>query len=62
MTTKELAKFTSNLTYEKLSGHSIDMAKKCILDHLGVAIRGSQENPAQIIRSVVLKSKSDEAP
>lgn len=61
MTTKELAKFTSNLTYEKLSNHSIDMAKKCILDHLGVAIRGSQEKPAKLIRSVVLKSNSEEA-
>lgn len=61
MTTKELSTFTSALTYSKLSEHTIDMAKKCILDHLGVAIRGSKEKPAEIIRSVVLKAGGDEA-
>lgn len=44
MTTKALAKFTAELCYEKLSAHSIEMAKKCLLDWLGIAIRGSQEN------------------
>ena len=44
MTTRALAEFTAELCYEKLSAHSIEMAKKCLLDWLGIAIRGSQEN------------------
>ena len=49
MTTKALAKFTAELCYEKLSANSIEMAKKCLLDWLGIAIRGSQEKPVRII-------------
>ena len=55
MTTKELAAFTAGLCYEKLSRHSIDMAKKCLLDWLGIAIRGSQEKPVQIIHDIILQ-------
>lgn len=61
MTTKELAKFTAGLKYEDLSSVSIEMAKKCILDWLGVSIRGSQELPARIIRQTVLRDNSEEA-
>lgn len=51
--TQKLAHFTAGITYDKLSDTSRTMAKKCILDWLGVAIRGSQEKPAQILRGVV---------
>lgn len=61
MTTKELAKFTAGLKYEDLSSVSIEMAKKCILDWLGVSIRGSQELPAKIIRDTILNDKNGEA-
>lgn len=61
MTTRELAKFTAGLTYDKLSSASIEMAKKCMLDWLGVSIRGSQELPARIIRHTLLRSKSNDA-
>lgn len=53
MTTRKLASFTSNLTYDRLSAHSREMAKRCMLDWLGVAIRGSQEKPAALIRQVL---------
>lgn len=61
MTTKALANFTANLTYEKLSEHSISMAKKCLLDWLGVAIGGSREEPAKIIRDTIIKFQVKEA-
>lgn len=51
--TKSLADFTANITYEKLSDTSKMMAKKCILDWLGVAVLGSQERPAQLLRQVI---------
>ncbi len=61
MTTKKLAAFTANMTYDTLSPVSADMAKKCMLDWFGVAIRGSQEKPAQIIRKSILRGGNDEA-
>ena len=61
MVTKALANFTANLTYEKLSEHSISMAKKSLLDWLGVAIGGSREEPAKIIRDTIIKAKIKEA-
>lgn len=50
MATRKLAKFTANLKYENLSEKTIEMSKKCILDWLGCAIRGSREKPIVIIR------------
>lgn len=61
MTTKTLAEFTANLSYEKLSQTSVEMAKKCILDWLGVSIRGSKEMPARIIRRTILDKKNNDA-
>ncbi len=61
MTTKALAKFTAELCYEKLSAHSIEMAKKCLLDWLGIAIRGSQEKPVRIIHDVILQGDAPKA-
>ena len=61
MTTKALADFTAGLCYEKLSKHSIDMAKKCLLDWMGIAIRGSQENSVRIIHDVILQGDVPQA-
>lgn len=54
MTTKALADFVADLKYEKLSDSTVRMTKKCILDWLGVCIRGSQEKPIKIIRRLLL--------
>ena len=53
--TAQLAKFTLEMTYEKLPPQAVAVAKQCVLDWLGVAIRGAQEEPAQLLRSVALK-------
>lgn len=61
MITKILADFTASLSYDKLTPVSIDMAKKCILDWLGVSIRGSQEQPAKLIRQTILCNEAKQA-
>lgn len=61
MITKTLADFTASLSYDKLTPVSIDMAKKCILDWLGVSIRGSQEQPAKLIRQTILCNEAKQA-
>ena len=61
MTTKALADFTSALRYEQLSAHSIMMAKKCLLDWLGIAIRGSREQPARLLRQALLAADCGKA-
>ncbi len=53
--TAQLAKFTAEMNYDKLPPQAIDAAKQCILDWLGVALRGAHEEPAKILRSVALK-------
>ncbi len=58
MITKTLADFTAALSYDKLTPVSVDMAKKCMLDWLGVSIRGSQEQPAKIIRKTILHNNA----
>ena len=58
METETLASFTSGLSYDKLSSHSVSMAKQCMLDWLGVCIRGAQERPVKIIRQIILKPRS----
>ena len=44
MTTKALADFVASVQYDKLSPETVRITKQCILDWLGVCIRGSQEN------------------
>ena len=61
MTTKALAEFTSALKYKKLSGHSVEMAKRCMLDWLGIAIRGSREKSSTIVRETVIDSNAQKA-
>lgn len=53
MQTRALAKFVTNLRYEHLQAHTVRMTKQCILDWLGVCIRGSQEKPIVIIQDVL---------
>ena len=60
MATKELAKFTSELTFDQLSEATVRKTKQCILDWLGVCIRGSQEPPIKIIRNVLLQAGGKE--
>lgn len=52
--TAQLAKFTANMTYDKISPQAAAMAKQCLLDWLGVAIRGAHEEPARILRHTAL--------
>lgn len=54
MTTKALADFVASVQYDKLSTETVRITKQCILDWLGVCIRGSQEKPIQIIRKLLL--------
>ncbi len=61
MSTETLAAFTAELTYDKLTALSIDMAKRCILDWLGVCIGGSRTEPATILRKVLPKGGAEEA-
>ncbi len=50
-----LAEFTAGMTYDKLTPQAVAAAKQCILDWLGVALRGAHEEPARILRAVALK-------
>ena len=61
MITKTLADFTASLSYDKLTPVSVDMTKKCILDWLGVSIRGSREQPAKLIRQTILCNEAKQA-
>lgn len=53
MQTKALAKFVANLQYHDLPEHTVRMTKQCILDWLGVCIRGSREKPIVIIQDLL---------
>ena len=53
--TAQLAKFTSEMEFDKLPPQAVMMAKQCLLDWLGVALRGAHEEPARILRETALK-------
>lgn len=59
--TKQIADYLSQLTYDQLSAHTVRMAKFCILDWMGIAIRGSKEKSTTILRNVVYQNKTPEA-
>ena len=62
METRQLANFVAQLQYGMLSENTREMAKQCILDTVGCAIRGSIEEPAMIIQKVVsLQGGKEEA-
>ena len=46
--TAQLAKFTAEMEFDKLPPQAVLMAKQCLLDWLGVALRGAHEEPARI--------------
>lgn len=54
VSTKVLATFAANIKYENLSPETIRKTKQCLLEWLGVCIRGSQEPACDIIREVLL--------
>jgi len=43
MITRRLADFVSSLSYSDIPGDAIEMARMCLLDFIGVALRGSSE-------------------
>ena len=53
--TAQLAKFTAEMGFDKLPPQAVLMAKQCLLDWLGVALRGAHEEPARILRETALK-------
>lgn len=53
--TAQLAKFTAEMEFDKLPPQAVLMAKQCLLDWLGVALRGAHEEPARILRETALK-------
>ena len=57
MQTRELARFVSELKYESLSETTIEMAKQCILDTVGICVRGSEEQPGKIIQKIVKRQE-----
>ena len=61
MATKELAAFAADLRFEDLPPATVRKTKQCILDWLGVCIRGSQEKPAQLLRQTLLTGSEHEA-
>lgn len=54
--TAQLAKFTAEMEFDKLPPQAVLMAKQCLLDWLGVALRGAHEEPARILRETALKN------
>lgn len=51
--TRDLAKFVTDLRYDKLPPSTVYAAKQCLLDWLGNAVRGSQERAAVLLRDVL---------
>lgn len=54
MLTEKLATFAANIKYENLSQATIRKTKQCLLELLGVCIRGSKERSSSIIRDFLL--------
>jgi 2-methylcitrate dehydratase PrpD len=50
---KRLAKYSVELTYEKLPADVVEFTKLCILDYFGSAIAGSDKVPVQMISDLV---------
>lgn len=53
MSTERLAKFTTETKYRNIPRKAVDVAKKAVLDYLGVAIAGSQEPAVTILSQQV---------
>ena len=59
--TKQIADYLCKLQYSDLNAHTVRMAKFCILDWMGIAIRGSREKSTTILRDVIFRNHVDEA-
>ncbi len=58
-----LSDFVARTTYDRISPEAIDMAKRGIMDTLGVAVRGAEEEVSRIIyRQVLREGCAGEAP
>lgn len=57
--TKTMANFCSNLSYEELSPEVVDRVEYLALDFLGVAIRGSRTESAEVVRNFVKDMSPD---
>jgi len=51
--TEELARFAAELEYERIPAEAIEWAKDAILDCIGVALAGAQEDAGRIIKNYV---------
>jgi 2-methylcitrate dehydratase PrpD len=58
MFTKGLARFITQTGYEDLPGEVVTVAKYAILDHIGVAMAGSQDPSGRIISDLVKENRS----
>ena len=50
--TRALCEFAAELSYDKLPAHVIEMAKKCLIDYIGVAAFASQTEMGRLIDKV----------
>lgn len=57
--TRELVSYLHNIKYSELDAATIDMAKKCIEDFIGVAIRGSSKPEALIWKEYYKNKKAE---
>ena len=51
--TRQLARFASTIQYADLPAGVVDMARRCLVDWLGIAIAGSRQPLAPIVQTVV---------
>lgn len=58
METQRLANFTARLRFNDLNENSKAMVKYCLMDWLGVAVRGSKEQSSLILKKVVCQSQN----
>jgi 2-methylcitrate dehydratase PrpD len=54
--TRQLAEFCTSLTWPEIPADARERTKELVLDHVGVAIRGSSTGSAQAIRSYVART------
>ena len=51
--TKQVAAYTAQIRYEQLPTEVVEMVKRCILDFVGVSIKGSTLEPSKILAEYV---------
>ena len=58
MFTRKLSKFITRTDFKDLPGETVTAAKAAILDFIGVAMAGSQEESGKIINEMVKENES----